>query len=334
MTPKGRKVFLGLYRGAGSRLRKYTIGPYGRVTLHQARAAALKIFAARTEGRDPAAEKQRARRRSVADRVDDLIELFISEHVSKTRSADEISRTLRRELLPYWGNRSVHEIGKREIIERVHEVASRGAPFAANKILKLIKTFFGRCVGRAILEDSPSQGLSAPAKENARDRVLSDDELAAGLSAAHEIGGPYGAIVELLALTGQRREEVARLTWDEVDLAGRIWTIPASRAKNGKAHIVHLSDQSAAILTRMPQAGPFVFSLAGAQPFRSFCNAKRKLDQLSGNHGVATSRSSPHMRLRHGSPRRAAACRRQGAEPPGWHDFGGGGGLSAARVFE
>jgi hypothetical protein len=53
VTPKGRKIFIVLYRGAGARLRKYTIGPYGRVTLHQARAAALKIFAARTEGRDP-----------------------------------------------------------------------------------------------------------------------------------------------------------------------------------------------------------------------------------------------------------------------------------------
>ena len=69
ITPKGRKVFIVLYRaaGAGSRLRKYTIGPYGRVTLHQARAAALKIFAARTEGRDPAAEKQQARYRLVVD---------------------------------------------------------------------------------------------------------------------------------------------------------------------------------------------------------------------------------------------------------------------------
>src|SRR5262249_34152669 len=78
--------------GAGSRLRKYTIGPYGRVTLHQARAAALKIFAARTEGRDPAAEKQQAHRRLVADRVEDLVEIFITDHVSKKRSAGEISR--------------------------------------------------------------------------------------------------------------------------------------------------------------------------------------------------------------------------------------------------
>src|SRR3989337_2210258 len=92
VTPKGRKVFIVLYRtgGAGSRLRKYTIGPHGRVTLHQARSAALKIFAARTEGRDPAAEKQQARRRLVADRVEDLLELYIAEHVSKTRSVREI----------------------------------------------------------------------------------------------------------------------------------------------------------------------------------------------------------------------------------------------------
>ena len=55
VTPKGRKVFIVLYRagGAGARLRKYTIGPYGRVTLHQARVAALEIFAARAEGTRP-----------------------------------------------------------------------------------------------------------------------------------------------------------------------------------------------------------------------------------------------------------------------------------------
>ncbi len=60
VTPKGRKVFVVLYRagGAGSKLRKYTIGPYGRVTLHQARVTAQKVFAARLEGRDPAAEKR------------------------------------------------------------------------------------------------------------------------------------------------------------------------------------------------------------------------------------------------------------------------------------
>ena len=130
ITPKGRKVFIVLYRiaGGGSRLRKFTIGPYGRVTLHQARSTALKIFAARTEGRDPAAEKQQARRRLVADRVDEVVELFIVEHVSKNRSGREISRLLRRELVPSWGNRSVHEIDRRQVIELVTNVAARGTP--------------------------------------------------------------------------------------------------------------------------------------------------------------------------------------------------------------
>ena len=55
VTPKGRKVFIVLYRigGAGSKLRKYTIGPYGHVTLYQARIAAQRVFAAKLEGGTP-----------------------------------------------------------------------------------------------------------------------------------------------------------------------------------------------------------------------------------------------------------------------------------------
>src|SRR6266480_1775716 len=84
VTPKGRKVFIVLYRtgGAGSKLRKYTIGPYGRVTLHQARVAAQKVFAAKLEGRDPAAETRERKRRVVADRVEDLLEAFIEQRLS------------------------------------------------------------------------------------------------------------------------------------------------------------------------------------------------------------------------------------------------------------
>src|SRR5258708_7054675 len=100
VTPKGRKVFIVLYRagGAGAKLRKYTIGPYGRVTLHQARVAAQKVFAAKLEGRDPAAEKRAARRRIVADRVEDLLETFIAQRLSQNRSGGEIARLLRREI--------------------------------------------------------------------------------------------------------------------------------------------------------------------------------------------------------------------------------------------
>src|SRR6266568_1058912 len=284
VTPKGRKVFIVLYRtaGAGSRLRKYTIGPYGRVTLHQARVAAQKVYALRLEGRDPAGEKREAKRRVVADRVDELLEAFIAQHVSQNRSAAEVSRMLRREVGLPWGSRGIHEITKRDVIEVVSAIEQRGAPVAANKALKAIKTFLRWCVGRALLDQSPADGIPLPTKEVARDRVLSDEELARVITAARTIGDPYGGIVELLALTGQRREEVARVTWDEVDLDQRLWSLPNRRTKNGKPHIVHLSDQSIAVLNRAPNLGQFVLSLSGAKPFQMFSLAKRHLDELSG----------------------------------------------------
>ena len=88
VTPIGRKVFIVLYRtgGAGSRLRKYTIGPYGHVTLHQARIAAQKVFTAKLDGRDPASEKREAKRRVAVDRVEDLLETFIGQRLLQNRS--------------------------------------------------------------------------------------------------------------------------------------------------------------------------------------------------------------------------------------------------------
>jgi len=284
VTPRGRKVFVVLYRigGAGSRLRKYTIGPYGRVTLQMARAEAQKVLAARLEGRDPATEKRESKRRMTTDRVDDLIELFIVQHISRTRKAAEIARLLRREVVTRWGNRCVHAIGKRDIVELASEIAQRGTPMAANTLLKVIKTFLNWCVGRAVIDGSPAEGVPLPGKEVARDRVLTNNELASVIRAARQIGGAYGGIVEMLALTGQRREEVAQMVWDEIDFNSRTWTLPGSRTKNGKPHIVHLSEPSIKLIKRTSRLGSYVFSISGVRPFRNFTNAKRALDELSG----------------------------------------------------
>ena len=284
VTPKGRKVFIVLYRtaGAGSKLRKYTVGPYGHVTLHQARVAAQKVFAAKLEGRDLAAEKRESKRRVVADRVEDLLENFIAQYLIQNRSAGEIARLLRREMGMAWNGKSIHEISKRDVVEVISAIEQRGAPIAANKTLKSIKTFLRWCVGRAVIDQSPAEGVPLPAKEVARDRVLDDQELAQVILAARKMGGPYGGIVELLALTGQRRGEVAGLTWQELNLEQRLWTIPKSRTKNAKAHVVHLSEQSMAALRRADQRGSLVFSLLGTKPFQEFSRAKSLLDQLSG----------------------------------------------------
>ena len=247
--------------------------------------AAQKIFAAKLEGRDPAAEKREARRRVVADRVEDLLESFIAQRLSQNRSAGEISRLLRREMGKPWTGRSIHEISKRDVVEVISAIEQRGAPIAANKTLKSIKTFLRWCVGRAVLDQSPAEGVPLPSKEVARDRVLDDNELAQVILAARKIGEPYCGIVEFLALTGQRREEVARCTWEELDLAQRVWILPKSRTKNAKAHIVHLSEHAVGVLKRADQQGPLIFSLLGTKPFQEFSRAKSLLDQLSGVSG-------------------------------------------------
>ena len=271
--------------GAGSALRKYTIGPYGRVTLHQARVAAQKVFSAKLEGRDPAREKREARIREVTDRVEDVLEAFIAQSVSKNRSAAEIARLLRREVGPAWKQRSVHDITKRNVVELVSTVESRGAPAAANKLLKTIKTFFNWCVGRAILEKSPAQGIPLPAANITRDRVLTDAELANVIQAARAMKAPYGMIVEFLALTGQRREEAAGATWDEFHLDQAVWIIPSDRTKNAKSHVVHLTPLANALLRKVPRSGSWVFTINGSKPFSRFSAYKRKLDTLSGVNG-------------------------------------------------
>ena len=84
VTPKGRKVFIVLYRtgGAGSKAVQVYHRLMRSATLHHARVAAQKVFAARLDRRDPAAEKREKKRRVVADRVDDLLEAFIDQRLS------------------------------------------------------------------------------------------------------------------------------------------------------------------------------------------------------------------------------------------------------------
>jgi integrase len=264
VTPTGRKVFVVLYRigGAGSKLRKYTIGPYGRVTLHQARVAAQKVFAAKLEGRDPAAERRDAKRRMVADRVEDLLEAFIAQHVSKNRSAAEVSRVLRREVGRPWAGRSIHEISKRDVVDLVSAIDQRGAPGSANKTLKSLKTFLNWCVGRAVLDKSPADGVPLPGKQIARDRVLDDRELAQVILAARLMGGPYAEVVEFLALTGQRREEVAQMTWEELaSRTGRLDDTGSAEQKRQGSRGASVRSGARRVETRSPSRTVDIFAL-------------------------------------------------------------------------
>jgi integrase len=119
-----------------------------------------------------------------------------------------------------------------------------------------------------------------------RDRVLTDPELRA-VWAATESEGAFNAIVRMLILNGQRREEVAAMTWGELSADLSTWTIPGSRAKNGLTHIVPLSRQAQAILEGQPRLNdnPHVFPGPARGAFKSFSSAKTALDRACGVEG-------------------------------------------------
>jgi integrase len=287
ITPAGRRVFLVQYRPAGDRRnpRKYTIGEYGPTTPHQARVEAQRVLAERAAGRDPQAEKQTAKRRIASEQVSDLAAEFIARHVSQNRTAAETARILHREVLPYWGSWTVDEVRKRDVIALLDRVRERGAPIMANRVLAAVRKFFNWCIGRGILEISPCSGVAMPAREQARHRVLTDEELAEILQTARKIGFPFGSIVEVLVVTGQRRDEVGRMAWADLDLDRQIWIVPEEHSKNGKPHIVHLSGPALSLLTAIPRTGELVFSGDGRTLFQRHSKAKRRLDQLSGVTG-------------------------------------------------
>ena len=124
----------------------------------------------------------------------------------------------------------------------------------------------------------------SPSPELHRDRVLSDDELRAVWMAAEEIGWPFGRIVQLLILTGQRRDEVGEMRWSEVDFAHEVWTMPRERIKTDAAHDVPLSSLALAHLASYPRVkgrAGYVFSLTGERPVSGFSKAKERLDRLA-----------------------------------------------------
>jgi integrase len=99
------------------------------------------------------------------------------------------------------------------------------------------------------------------------------------------MGHPFGAIVWLLSLTGQRRDEVGRMRWDHIDPSGQLWLVPGAHAKNFKPHTVHLSVLSCSLLKSIPHTGELVFSVDGKTLFQGYSKAKAKLDELSSVSG-------------------------------------------------
>jgi integrase len=265
----------------GRRTRKHTIGAYPAIDLKSARELAAKALRAVAEGRDPGQEKVQARVARI-DTIEGAVAQFIERHckqANRPRTIESTERLLRLHVVPRWRGRAVNSITRRDVLDMLDRVIDGGAPVAANRTLTAIKTFFNWCVARDIIAVSPCAGVKPPTAERLRDRVLSDHELVLIWRATEAIGWPFGPMVRLLLLTGQRRDEVAGMQWAELDLERGLWTLPRARVKNDRPHRVPLSPLVISILKAVPRiTGQYVFTTNGETASSGYSVAKRRLD--------------------------------------------------------
>jgi integrase len=289
VQPSGAKSWALRYRHHGTP-RKLTLGSYPAVDVATSRELAREALKTVALGRDPAGEKKEARaaerdgsadRDLVRSRVADFIERRVKAK-NKPRTAEETERLFRLHVLPEWGEHKVQSITRKDVSALLDGVADGGAPVAANRVLAALSTFFNWLVDRGDLDASPCTRMAKPTAETSRERVLTDDELRLAWLAAEVMGYPMGTFVQVVMLTAQRRDEVAKMTRAEINRAGDLWTLPAARSKNKLPHEIPLSTAAQAILASAPRIASksgFVFTTTGETAISGYANAKERLDR-------------------------------------------------------
>jgi integrase len=306
---KGKRAFYAVKRRAGQTQPSWVmLGHYPIMTLAQAREKAREALAALIDGEDPASlteakrrageEAERQRRASTFAAV---AEDFIRRHAMTKRSGKGTAGIVRHELIPVLGEKPLAEITRRDVISLVEAILDRGAdkpspgtrrksggPYAARHALSALRKLCNWAVGRDLIAISPCDRVKAAeihGSPEARDRVLSDDEIRRVWAAADATDYPYGPLVKMLLLTGQRRDEIAAARWNEIDLENGLLTIGPGRMKAKAGHVVPLTPKAVEILAELPRfaAGDFVLSgQTGMKAFSGFSKAKKRLDRAMG----------------------------------------------------
>ena len=277
LRASGKRTWIAQYR-VGSRQRRITLGTWETLTPEEARRHARDVLAKVHLGQDPQLEKKTARAKST-ETIGAAINQFLSDYAEPNYRPKTLAE-VKRALLTAW--KPLHElpfdkISRALIAERLSELRKTSGPVAANRARSYLSTFFSWALQMGLTETSPLIGTSKGTREEARDRVLSDEELADIWR--HTGNSDYGTIVRLLMLTGQRREEVGGMLWSELNLEKKLWTIPKERTKNKLAHDVPLTDTAITLLAERviaPDRG-HVFGRLDS-PFSGWSKAKLALD--------------------------------------------------------
>lgn len=300
ITPKGNRVYLYQYRlgGRGSKVRRYTIGKHGAITADAARKEAQRLSLLVAQGEDPQGDKVQRQRLNVELAFPAFLDHFV-DHCLKVdwkASAGEVEAMLRAYALPVLKAKALPDITRADVSAVLRPL--RGKPASHSKLFAVLRRLFRWAISEgALTTGSPMADMETPPPPPSRKRVLKDWELLLVWNAAEGLGYPFGPMVRLLILTGQRRNEVSGLPWKELDHGERLWSLPEERAKNGEATNVPLSplamDELGRIAKRIkkadwPRSG-FVFTTTGKSPVSGYSRAKSRLDKLvtKANDGQA-----------------------------------------------
>jgi integrase len=284
-TKNGAVSFFVQYRmgGRGTPSKRLMLGKRGEITLDAARKMAEQKRGEVRRGVDIVQARKDAREKLTGLTFNDAAERYLTLHAKETRYWKEKRARLASDDVKPLANVPMTTIERSRIAKAITDVQKRSSA-AARLLFADIRPIFSWALDQGIIEANPMQGMRGPAVSEARDRVLTDEELKAFWQAAGAQGWPFENVFKLLLLTGQRREEVAGMLWREVDLDAAAWTIAKERAKNGKAHTVDLCTESLRLLQRpegddsAQRADALLFSTTGYSAPSGFSRAKARVD--------------------------------------------------------
>ena len=264
------------------------IGDYPAMTLAEARTIARVWREDIARGVDPKArqaEERRTEERRRADTFRAAFDAYADERLSRLRSGDEVKKAVERYAMPRWSATPMRDIRRVDVKELVRQVHKQ-APYASNRLLAYLKTFFDWAADEELIETSPAAPVKRLTDEVKRDRVLADWEIRSFWRACGQLGA-FGRAFQFMFTTGQRRTEVGGMRWNEVDRAARLWILPRERTKADRAHEVPLSDIALSILDDCPRVSDYVFASGragrdgGAAALAGWSKAKAALDDLT-----------------------------------------------------
>jgi integrase len=280
VTASGHASYVVQYR-VGHRSRRMHLK--GGLTLSQAKNEAKKYLGDVAKGADPLAEKRKAAIAGV-DTFRAISASYIAREGKGLRSIQEREAILKRHVFPKLGSWPIGQIKRSDVVKLLDGIHDKAGPSAADHTLAIIRRIMSWHAARSDDFRSPIvRGMSrTKPSENARERVLSDDELRKVWSAAEASKGLFGPFVQFLLLTASRRTEAA--TMARAELVGDSWVIPASRYKTGVEMVVPLTAAAVRALGRVPLIGnsPWVFTTDGARPFSGYSKAKAAFDKACG----------------------------------------------------